>query len=179
MLLKGIILAGILFIAACNKSSDINQVDEDYANPKQIEEGVQTETSLVSNFDSLPSAESISITEFIPDRVGFDLDKSDVSNSQKQILDAQIKFIKENMKDIKKIRVSGYCDERGSIEYNYALGERRANYIKKYFVKNNIPSEIIQTVSYGKEVVLVEGSFEEAYRQNRTGKITLCETTNC
>jgi peptidoglycan-associated lipoprotein len=178
-LYKGLLLSSVLAITFACARNDINETEEDFSNPKTISEEYPSQYQAETSFKSLPSAESLSNSAFIPDRIGFAFDSSDITSSQREILDAQIEFIKQNKSDIKRIVVSGYCDERGSIEYNYALGERRANSVKKYLVKNGISSSIISTVSYGKEVVLVEGSSEEAYRENRVAKVALCQNKNC
>ena len=174
---KGIALFAIAASTFACKSNDIKESREDFYAP-QIE-GQESSLNQKSNFDSLPSSESLSKTSFLPDRISFAFDSSNLSSSQKQILDSQIAFIKENESEIAKIRISGYCDQRGRIEYNYALGERRANVIKKYFLKNGISSSKLETISYGKEVVLVVGNSEQTYAQNRVGKISLCESRSC
>jgi peptidoglycan-associated lipoprotein len=176
-LYKGLLLGSVLAITFACARSDVNQNEEDFSNPQTVSQ--EKSAGIYSNFDSLPSAESLSNSTFVPDRIGFAFDSADITASQREILDSQIEFIKQNKSDVKKIVVSGYCDERGSIEYNYALGEKRANSVKKYLIRNGISSSLISTVSYGKEVVLVEGSSEEAYRQNRVAKLSLCQSKNC
>ncbi len=173
--LYNVLLVSVLGLTVACKKSPVNETQEDFENPKTLEAREESPMQ-TSNFNSLVSSESLSNEMFIPDRIGFAFDSAEISKSQKEILDAQIAFIKQNESFVKKVVVSGYCDERGSIEYNYALGERRANAVKKYLVKNGLQSSMISTVSYGKEVVLVEGSSEEAYSQNRVGKVTLCES---
>ena len=69
-------------------------------------------------------------------------------------------------KDIKLV-VEGHCDERGTIEYNLALGQRRADAVKDYLVKAGVGEGRIKTISYGKEVPLDPGHTEEAYAKNR------------
>ena len=178
-LYKGLLLSSVLAITFACARSDVNETEEDFSSPKTVSQDYSSSSEMEASFQSLPSAESLSNSIFIPDRVGFAFDSADITPSQREILDAQIDFIKQNRADIKKIVVSGYCDERGSIEYNYALGERRANSVKKYLVRNGISSSMISTISYGKEVVLVEGSSEEAYRENRVAKVALCQSKNC
>lgn len=161
----------------CN--SKINSSEEDFYIP-QIE-GQEESLDVVSesNLESLPSSKSLSNIGFVPDRISFAFDSSTLSPSQEKILEAQVKFIKENINDIGKIIISGHCDQRGSKDYNYALGEIRANMIKNYFIKNSIDPNLIQTISYGKEVTLVAGNTESAYMQNRVGKVSLCESKYC
>lgn len=66
-----------------------------------------------------------------------------------------------------KIEVQGHCDERGTTEYNMALGERRASAVRNYLTSNGIAGSRIKTVSYGKERPLSQGSDEGAWSQNR------------
>lgn len=80
--------------------------------------------------------------------------------------------LKENVDWIKKnpnldIQVEGHCDERGSTEYNLALGDRRAKSVKAYLVTMGIPAKRIRTVSYGKEKKIDNGDTEEAHAKNR------------
>ena len=73
--------------------------------------------------------------------------------------------------------VQGYCDERGTREYNLALGERRANSVKAYLVRNGIAADRVSTISYGKERPAVLGSTEAAWAQNRRA-VTVVKTAN-
>ncbi len=178
--IKTLALATTLTIAfACTKS-EVNEVDDYFDEPAPSIEGVENLSRSTNNsFASLRSAQSLSNEGFIPDRVGFDFDSATLSESQKQILDAQIDFIKSNSSDIKKIRISGYCDERGTVDYNYALGSKRANSVLNYFKSKGVSPQMIETISYGKEVVLVQGRTPEAFAENRVAKITLCVSSNC
>ncbi len=67
----------------------------------------------------------------------------------------------------KRVIVEGHCDERGTNEYNMALGERRASSAKEYIVSLGISPERIETISYGEEKPFAQGSTEEAWAQNR------------
>ena len=73
--------------------------------------------------------------------------------------------------------VQGYCDERGTREYNLALGERRANAVKQYLVAHGIAADRISVVSYGKERPAVLGDNEAAWAQNRRA-VTVVRTAN-
>ena len=72
--------------------------------------------------------------------------------------------------------VQGYCDERGTREYNLALGERRANAVKAYLVAHGVDSSRISTISYGKERPAVLGNNEAAWAQNRRA-VTVVKTS--
>ena len=99
------------------------------------------------------------------DRVFFAFDSSAISLDAAEVLDTQVKWLKNN--EEVKVIVQGYCDERGTREYNLALGERRANAVKQYLVSKGIAADRISVISYGKERPAVLGSNEAAWAQNR------------
>ncbi len=97
--------------------------------------------------------------------VNFGLDAYDIDATARGILDSQIEWLTRNANV--RITIEGHCDERGTREYNLALGDRRANAAKNYLVARGIAAGRISTLSYGKERPLALGSDEEAYAQNR------------
>lgn len=101
------------------------------------------------------------------DRVYFDLDSSSLDSSDKDILNRQAGWLKTN--GALTVTVEGHCDERGTREYNIALGERRANAVKSYLVSQGVAANRVNTVSYGKEFPEVIGSNEESWAKNRRG----------
>jgi len=103
--------------------------------------------------------------------IHFDFDKYDVRPVDEGVLKENAVFLKNNPK--MRIQIEGHCDERGTVEYNLALGERRANNTKKYLVFLGIPSERISTISYGKERPLDKGHHEEAWARNRRAHIVV------
>ena len=103
--------------------------------------------------------------------IRFDYDKYDIRREDEGILKENAAFLKKNPK--MKIQIEGHCDERGTVEYNLALGERRANSTKRYFVSLGITSDRISTISYGKERPLDPGHNEEAWAKNRRAHIVV------
>lgn len=101
----------------------------------------------------------------VGDRVFFDYDSSSLSSEAQATLDRQSGWLKQ-YGDVKVV-VEGHCDERGTREYNLALGERRANSARKFLVGKGVDSARVSTVSYGKERPANTGSGEEAWAQNR------------
>ena len=101
----------------------------------------------------------------VGDRIFFDFDKSSITPEAKAILERQAAFFKTNAQIT--FTVEGHCDERGTREYNLALGERRATADKNGIVALGIAPSRIQTISYGKERPAVVGSNEAAWAQNR------------
>jgi len=101
------------------------------------------------------------------DRVFFALDSSNVDSTGKETLKRQAEWLKKNAD--KSAEIQGHCDERGTTEYNVALGERRAHAVKKHLVNLGVDAKRIKTVSFGKERPAVEGNNEAAWSQNRRG----------
>ena len=103
----------------------------------------------------------------VGDRIFFDLDKSEISEKAAATLKKQAAWLQKYQD--RTIVVEGHCDERGTREYNLALGERRANAVREYLISLGVASGRIETISYGKERPAVVGSNESAWAQNRRG----------
>jgi len=101
----------------------------------------------------------------VGDRVLFDYDSASLDSSAKILLDAQSRFLRANT-DLNFI-VEGHCDERGTREYNLALGEQRATAVRDYLVIQGIDPDRIKVISYGKEKPAVVGSNGMAWSKNR------------
>jgi peptidoglycan-associated lipoprotein len=99
------------------------------------------------------------------DTVNFATDSSDVDDTAKAILTQQAAWLQRNPNV--RVTVEGHCDERGTREYNLALGERRASSAKNFLVAAGVAASRITVISYGKEHPLAEGSDESAWAQNR------------
>ncbi|GAC1617909.1 MAG: hypothetical protein PVS2B2_02160 [Candidatus Acidiferrum sp.] len=97
----------------------------------------------------------------------FDLDKADIRADAREALGKTAEFLR-NYPQV-KVTVEGHCDERGSTEYNLALGDRRASAVKQYLVSLGISADRLSTVSYGKEKPACMESNEECYQKNRRG----------
>ena len=105
--------------------------------------------------------------------IHFDFDRSDIKDNAKQILKKLYGMLSANTKS--NVVIEGNCDERGTSEYNLALGDRRANAAKSYLVSLGIPSPRIKTISYGKEKPLCTESTEECWTKNRRDHFVLTE----
>ncbi|MEE2694471.1 MAG: peptidoglycan-associated lipoprotein Pal [Pseudomonadota bacterium] len=101
------------------------------------------------------------------DRVFFDFDKAVVRADGEETLRMQATFLKQNPG--LTMTIAGHCDERGTREYNLALGERRANAARNYLISLGISPGRLSTISYGKERPIVLGHNEAAWAQNRVG----------
>ena len=101
----------------------------------------------------------------VGDRVLFDYDSAKLDSTSKILLDAQSRFLRANT-DLNFI-IEGHCDERGTREYNLALGEQRATAVRDYLVIQGIDPDRIKVISYGKEKPAVVGSNSMAWSKNR------------
>ncbi len=97
----------------------------------------------------------------------FDFDKADVRYDQQSVIERDAAFLRQHPKI--DVTVEGHCDERGSIEYNLALGDRRANAVKEMLVSGGVSSANVKTISYGKEKPVCEEHDESCWQQNRRG----------
>jgi peptidoglycan-associated lipoprotein len=103
----------------------------------------------------------------VGDRVYFDLDSYQVSTEAYPRLDAQAQWLLRYPQIT--VRIEGNADERGTREYNLALGARRAESVRNYLVQRGVPAGRIDTISFGKERPIAQGSSEESWARNRNG----------
>jgi peptidoglycan-associated lipoprotein len=103
--------------------------------------------------------------------VYFDLDKSDLTDQDKASLDQKVPILNANPG--LRIRVAGNCDERGSDEYNLALGQRRAASAKRYLTDHGVDGSRVDVISYGKERPVANGHDEGAWAQNRNDQFEI------
>jgi peptidoglycan-associated lipoprotein len=101
----------------------------------------------------------------VGDRVFFDTDMSNLREDGRQTLNRQAEWLKKYANY--PITIEGHCDERGTREYNLALGERRANAARQYLIAQGLPAARIKTISFGKENPDPPGSDEAAWARNR------------
>lgn len=101
----------------------------------------------------------------VGDRIYFDLDSYSVRQDAYPRLDAQVAWLQRYPSVT--VRIEGNADERGTREYNLALGARRAESVRTYLIERGIPAGRIDTISFGKERPIAEGSNEEAWARNR------------
>jgi peptidoglycan-associated lipoprotein len=107
------------------------------------------------------------LTVEVGDRVFFDFDKYNIRADQRGTVEALAAWLDTNPSVT--LTIEGHCDERGTREYNLALGERRANSVRDYLVALGINPGRLSTVSYGEERPAVLGSNDSAWAQNRRG----------
>lgn len=107
--------------------------------------------------------------------VHFDYDRADIREADRSVLAQNAETLKRL--GFIKVTVEGHCDERGSVEYNLALGERRAKAAYDYLVQLGVPADRLKTVSYGKEVPLCTDASEACWARNRRAKFTVSGKT--
>jgi peptidoglycan-associated lipoprotein len=97
--------------------------------------------------------------------IHFDFDKADIRSDAQETMNADAGRMREH--GSLKVRIEGHCDERGTVEYNLALGDRRARAARDYLVSVGIPAQRLRTISFGKERPLDPGHTESAWSVNR------------
>ena len=107
----------------------------------------------------------------VGDRVYFGYDSAELSNEAKQMLDKQSRFLRANS-DL-SFTIEGHCDERGTREYNLALGDQRATAVRDYLVIEGIDPDRLRVISYGKEKPAVIGANDMAWSKNRRAVTTI------
>ena len=103
----------------------------------------------------------------------FDFDKYDLRADARATLAQNAQWLKANPSW--RIQIEGHCDERGTNEYNMALGDRRANSARAYLISAGVPASRVRTISYGEERPAVQGNTDSAWARNRRGNFVVEE----
>ena len=154
-----LIAGALLFLAACAETPKEAGTNNSGGN---VTQGGGTATT---NAPAPGSKEEFA--QVVGDRVFFDFDKSVIKPEGQTTLQRQAEWLKKYPNYA--ITIEGHCDERGTREYNLALGERRATAVRNALVALGIPGNRMKTISYGKDRPIVLGSNEAAWAQNRVG----------
>ena len=164
------LVALVPFVAGCAKKAIQSPPEPAPAPPQQGTPAPPTPDTPAET-PPVPSASSphVSAGDFQP--VFFDFDSYTLREDGRAALDADARLLRDNQ-DL-KIVVEGHCDERGTVEYNQALGERRAQVARDYLVRSGIADSRIRTVSYGKERPFEAGHDEAAWAKNRRAHFVL------
>jgi len=164
-----VLFAATFLLAACETAS---KVSGDSASTSSVSSGSSSASSSSSSSGSgaTEMTEAEKLAE-VGNTVYFDFDSAELTAEAKMTLNRQYAFL--NVNPTLVIVVEGHADERGTREYNLALGDRRATAVRDYLIANGLNSARVRTVSYGKERPAVEGSSEEAWAKNRRSATVL------
>jgi peptidoglycan-associated lipoprotein len=105
--------------------------------------------------------------------VHFDYDRFDLRQEDRDVLQQDAEWLKQNA--AAKVEIEGHCDERGTVEYNLALGAKRAKSVKDYLVSLGIPADRLSTISYGEELPLCHESNEACWARNRRAHLVVLQ----
>ena len=185
-----LLAAGAALLTACETASEIDAIasgasgsSATTSTASSASSGSSDSSSSSSSSTSSSGASSDSATTYsydtdpktalikVGDRVLFGYDSSELDDDDRSVLDNQAKFLNQNPS--LKVTIEGHCDERGTREYNLALGEKRASAVKDYLISVGINSERLSVVSYGKERPQVLGSNKAAWSMNRRSVTTI------
>ena len=161
----------VLFVAACattpKDSADSSGSGSSSSGSDVSSEGTITETT----GSGIVSGSQEDLIVNVGDRVFFGYDSSDLDSDALELLQDQVAWLKQNS-DV-SVTIEGHCDERGTREYNLALGERRALEVRDFFIVKGVSGKKIRVVSFGEEKPLKSASNEKAWAENRRVEISL------
>lgn len=151
-----ILMIGVLALWGCPKKAEMSAVPEEQPAPAQVEQTAPEK-------EEAKERAAAAGEELQP--IYFDFDKSFVRDDARSVMKANADWLKANPKA--RVKIEGNCDERGTIEYNQALGQRRAASAKKYLTDMGISANRISLISYGKEKPVCKQSNEDCWQKNR------------
>ncbi len=151
-----ILMVGMLALWGCPKKAEMSAVPEEQP-AKAQEQQAEPQPE--------PAKEHAAAKEEGLQPIYFDFDKSFVRDDARSVMKSNADWLKANPKV--KVKIEGNCDERGTIEYNQALGQRRAASAKKYLTDMGISANRISLISYGKEKPVCKQSNEDCWQKNR------------
>jgi peptidoglycan-associated lipoprotein len=159
--MRTVLLLGLVLLVGCKKKPP-------------VDEGGPVDTTPVPVENKPPVAttpEHVNQMRANFERVFFDFDSSTLGGDSKAALDDNVRIMLEH-NDV-KVEVQGHADERGTTDYNIALGQRRAQSVVDYMQAKGVAGSRVKVVSYGEEKPLVSGSSEQAWSQNRRAEFVI------
>ena len=154
----------VLFVAACaTKPKD--EADASGSGSSSSDSSVSDGSITETTGSGIVAGSQEDLIVNVGDRVFFGYDSSDLDSDALELLQDQVAWLKQNSNV--SVTIEGHCDERGTREYNLALGEKRAQAVKNYLIGLGINPDRVSTISYGKERPAVVGSNDGAWAQNR------------
>ena len=158
------LLASALVLAGCAGKRKTTDLPPPPPAASEAPTGTAAEPAPVTS-GTVPGSQEDLIARAGSDRVFFGFDSHEVDGEARETLTRQAAWLRDNPSV--RVTIEGHADERGTREYNLALGDRRATSVKNALAALGVPASRMSTISYGKERPAVAGSDEEAYAQNR------------
>ena len=155
------ILASLLLVGCASTSTDDAAAEAAAAEQAAAEQAAAEQAAAAKAAAEAAAAEAAANLETV---FYFDFDQATLSSSTRAALDAHVAVLKNSTA---KVRLEGHADERGTREYNMALGERRANAVANYLIINGVDRYRVETVSYGEERPVATGSDASSWSKNR------------
>ncbi|MCK5695966.1 MAG: OmpA family protein [Desulfobacula sp.] len=174
-LVMAILVAGLFFTVSCAKKtivSDATTIEDQEKIKAEADAKAEAERIAQQNLEDQRLNEK-ALTEtkamaaknrFENQDIHFEYDSSDLSSMAKMVLKEKAAWLKTNYVSV---TIEGHCDDRGTTEYNLALGERRASTAKSYLINLGVAASRLNTISYGEEQPIDSSATETAYRENR------------
>jgi len=185
-LMAALLMAGLFMTVSCAKKTIVSE-------PTTIEDQAKAETQGTAEAEALAEQERIKAQElqdqmvkeqelkeakiiaaknrFVNQNIHFDFDSALLSSMAKMLLKEKAEWLSANSGAL--VTIEGHCDEKGTTDYNIALGERRAIAAKTYLLNLGIPASRLVTVSFGEEKPLDSGTSDAAYRKNRRAQFVI------
>ncbi len=164
-----LLMAGLVLLYGCPKTTEVSSAPE--AQPQRVVSAPAAPAAQAGNGSSARAAGEVGTREASAKSAAglrpiyFDYDKSTIRDDAKAVLKADAEYLKAHPGT--KIRIEGNCDDRGTIEYNQALGQRRAASARKYLEELGIHAKRISLISYGKEKPTCSAGTEDCWQKNR------------
>jgi peptidoglycan-associated lipoprotein len=162
-------LSGALLLGACTHKQEAVNTAPPPAPPQQMASSAPVTSSIMPG-----SAEDLRVN--VGDTVHFGYNEYNVEDADKSLLGRQAAWLAKYPSV--RVTIEGHADERGTREYNLALGARRANAVKEFLVSQGVSTGRVETVSYGKERPICTESSDSCYAQNRRGVTTVTGGAN-
>jgi peptidoglycan-associated lipoprotein len=186
-LLMAALVAGLFLTASCAKKTVVSDATTIEDQTQSAEEAAAAEAARKAEEERIRQQElqdemarkkaeeearmAAAKTRFLNQHIHFEFDSAELTDTARAVLREKAEWLKANA-DLQVI-IEGHCDERGTTEYNLALGERRANAAKQYLQDLGVGAFRMTTVSYGEERPLDPGQNETAYSKNRRAQFVL------
>lgn len=165
-----VVVAAAFLLAACTSASD-DGADSGSGGDTAAPPPTETSAAPPATGPGAKPGSQLDLEINVGDRVFYDFDKSTLRPNGRTTVERWASWLKTYPGN--KIIIEGHADERGTREYNLALGDRRANAAREYLVSLGIDPNRVKTISFGKERPAIPGSNENAYAQNRRGVATV------